>query len=64
MTDWIPRIILLLVAIPFVWYFVALSKNVSKTEKEHGRDMTYEINPFTGMKMPSGEKERGKKEKI
>lgn len=43
---------------PFVFYFIALSKNVSKTEKDHKRDMTYEINPFTGMKMPLDDNEK------
>ncbi|WP_156856149.1 hypothetical protein [Oceanobacillus sp. AG] len=61
MSDWIPRLILLIVAVPFVWYFVALSKNVSKTEKEHDRDMSYEINPFTGLKMPSSDSKKDKK---
>ncbi|MCM3740840.1 hypothetical protein M3210_11205 [Oceanobacillus luteolus] len=60
MADWIPRLVILVAAIPFIWYFIALSKNISKTEKEHGRDMTYEINPFTGMKMPSSEDEKKK----
>ena len=61
MGDWIPRLILLIVAVPFVWYFVALSKNVSKTEKDHDRDMSYEINPFTGLKMPPNDSKKDKK---
>lgn len=41
----------------FVLYFVALGKNVSRTEKEHGRDMTDELNPFTGNRMPVDDEE-------
>jgi len=63
LSDWIPRLILLIVAVPFVWYFVALSKNVSKTEKEHDRDMSYEINPFTGLKMPSSDSRKDKEKR-
>ncbi|WP_075980580.1 hypothetical protein [Bacillus massilinigeriensis] len=66
MNEWVVRLILLVVFLPFIFYFIALSKNVSKTEKEHKRDMTYELNPFTGMKMPIEEddkdKSRSKKE--
>lgn len=60
MEDWIPWLVLLLVALPFMLYFFAISKNIAKTEKDYDRDMTYELNPFTGMKMPTNE---GKKKK-
>lgn len=52
MNDWVLRIIILVVFVPFIFYFIALGKNVRQTEKEHQKDMTYELNPFTGTKMP------------
>jgi|GEM_PF-5424431 len=52
MSDWALRLILLAVFLPFIFYFIALGKNVRKTEKEHNKDMTYELNPFTGSRMP------------
>ena len=61
MNDWFIRI-MMLVTVTFIFYFIALGKNVSKTEKENKRDMSYEINPFTGMKMPSEDKEDEKSE--
>ncbi|MGF9891669.1 hypothetical protein ABEX78_23705 [Priestia megaterium] len=30
------------------WYYAALGKRITDEEKEAGRDLTYEINPFTG----------------
>lgn len=50
--DWIIRIVILIAFVPFIMYFVALGKNVRKTEKDYNRDMTYELNPFAGTKMP------------
>ncbi|MDO6658724.1 hypothetical protein [Anaerobacillus sp. 1_MG-2023] len=32
----------------FTLYYVSLGKRVSKEEKEAGKDLTFEINPFTG----------------
>ncbi len=32
----------------FVWYYASLGKRISKEEKEAGRDLTFETNPFTG----------------
>ncbi|SDI79926.1 hypothetical protein [Natribacillus halophilus] len=50
--TWIfPPIVLAII----VFYFVALGKNVRRTEDKHGRDMTHELNPFTGTKMPSAD---------
>lgn len=45
----------------FVFYFVALGKNVRRTEDKHGRDMTGELNPFTGTKMPSANEDEKRK---
>ncbi|UFT98370.1 hypothetical protein KO561_14340 [Radiobacillus kanasensis] len=56
-SEWIARLILLATLLPMIFYFIALGKNVRKTEEENERDMTYELNPFTGMKMPVKEKE-------
>ncbi|WP_153463461.1 hypothetical protein [Sediminibacillus terrae] len=36
----------------WAWYYAALGKSVSQEEKEAGRDLTYEINPFTGSAKP------------
>ncbi len=40
---------------------MALGKNVRETEKKHNRDMTYELNPFTGTKMPVESHDEGRK---
>ncbi|PGK51395.1 hypothetical protein CN918_26760 [Priestia megaterium] len=32
----------------WVWYYASLGKSISEAEKKAGRDLTYEINPFTG----------------
>ncbi|MGB3161715.1 hypothetical protein [Carnobacterium sp.] len=45
------RLILLIMLIPTGLYYWALGKNVSDAEKKNKRDMTYELNPFTGEKM-------------
>ena len=31
----------------WIWYYVSLGKRIHYEEKEAGRDITYEINPFT-----------------
>jgi hypothetical protein len=43
----------------WIWYYASLGKSISEEEKEAGRDLTYEINPFTGSAKPS---ERSQKE--
>lgn len=43
----------------WVWYYIALGKRISAEEKEAGRDLTYEINPFIGSaKNTSGKRKR------
>ncbi|WP_096189013.1 hypothetical protein [Evansella halocellulosilytica] len=59
--DWFIRLILILLFLPFIFYFMALGKNVRETEKKHNRDMTYELNPFTGTKMPVESHDEGRK---
>lgn len=39
---------ILAVLIPAVWYFAALGKRISAEEKKAGKDLSDEINPFTG----------------
>ncbi|MEW4369219.1 hypothetical protein [Paenibacillus kandeliae] len=36
------------IALPQMWYYAALGKRMSEEEKKAGRDLTYELNPFTG----------------
>jgi len=31
-----------------VWYYAALGKRIHQEETEAGRDLSYEMNPFTG----------------
>ncbi|MET3193364.1 hypothetical protein [Bacillus sp. OAE603] len=31
-----------------IWYYAALGKRIHQEEKDAGRDLSYEINPFTG----------------
>ena len=38
----------LLPALAWIWYYATLGKSISEAEKKAGRDLTYEINPFTG----------------
>ncbi|MCA0993811.1 hypothetical protein [Pseudalkalibacillus hwajinpoensis] len=38
----------LLSLIAWGWYYASLGKRISKEEEKAGRDLTYEINPFTG----------------
>jgi hypothetical protein len=33
---------------PLAWSFAAVGKRISAEEKKEGRDLTNEINPFTG----------------
>lgn len=32
----------------WIWYYASLGERISKEEKEAGKDLTYEMNPFTG----------------
>ncbi|QTN00825.1 hypothetical protein ERJ70_16975 [Sediminibacillus dalangtanensis] len=41
----------------WMWYYAALGKRTSQEELEAGRDLTYEINPFTGSAKPYKKKE-------
>jgi thiaminase len=43
-------LVILAVLVPAVWYYAALGKRISAEEKKAGRDLTNEINPFTGGK--------------
>lgn len=52
------RIILLIMVIPTALYYWALGQNVSDAEKKYNKDMTYELNPFTGEKMPVNSKKK------
>jgi hypothetical protein len=38
--------------IPLIWYNAAIGKRITYEEKKVGRDLTYEINPFTGGRWP------------
>lgn len=35
-------------AVAGVLYYAGIGKRISEEEKKAGRDLTYEINPFTG----------------
>ncbi|WP_338780558.1 hypothetical protein [Metabacillus sp. FJAT-52054] len=48
MAFWISAIGGILVLGLWVWYYSSLGKSVYQEEKEAGKDLTYEINPFTG----------------
>ncbi|MRN52560.1 hypothetical protein [Paenibacillus monticola] len=39
---------IIVVAGPMVWSYIAVGKRISAEEKKAGRDLTNEINPFTG----------------
>ncbi|WNS45816.1 hypothetical protein [Paenibacillus sp. MMS20-IR301] len=39
---------LVLAGAPLVWYYAALGKRITAEEKKAGRDLSSEINPFTG----------------
>ena len=49
--------------IPMALYYWTLGQNVSDAEKKHNKDMTYELNPFTGEKMPVDSKKKIRKKK-
>ncbi|WP_199738091.1 hypothetical protein [Falsibacillus albus] len=50
LTSWIILGGGLLSAAAWIWYYASLGKSISAEEKAAGRDLTYEINPFTGKK--------------
>ncbi|WP_414839507.1 hypothetical protein [Carnobacterium sp. TMP28] len=58
---WWIRVMLLIMVIPTGLYYWALGKNVSDAEEKNNRDMSYELNPFTGEKMPVETKKKVKK---
>ncbi len=35
---------------PQIWYHIAIGKRISEEERKAGRDLSEEINPFTGAK--------------
>ncbi|CAJ1315591.1 hypothetical protein PO903_13995 [Paenibacillus sp. PK4536] len=39
---------MVLLSAPGIWYHIAIGKRIAHEEKKAGRDLTYEINPFTG----------------
>ncbi|OEH93742.1 hypothetical protein [Bacillus solimangrovi] len=45
---WITMFVGLLTVGSWIWYYASLGKRISSEEKEANRDLTYEINPFTG----------------
>lgn len=49
--GWVLCIGGLLVAFGWIWYYASLGKSISEAEKKAGRDLTYELNPFTGKPM-------------
>ncbi|MFD1888400.1 hypothetical protein [Paenibacillus wenxiniae] len=36
------------VFVPQAWYYIAIGKRISEEERKAGRDLSEEINPFTG----------------
>lgn len=45
---WITTVGGLLSLIAWGWYYASLGKRIAKEEEKAGRDLTYEMNPFTG----------------
>lgn len=45
---WVTAIVGLLSFGAWILYYTSLGKRISHEEKEAGRDLSYEINPFTG----------------
>ncbi|MGG2027553.1 hypothetical protein AB1282_17795 [Gottfriedia sp. S16(2024)] len=57
MAFWITTIGGILALGAWIWYYASLGKRIHQEEKEAGRDLSYEINPFTGSaKATSNEK--------
>ncbi|MEH7351343.1 hypothetical protein [Gottfriedia acidiceleris] len=48
MAFWISTIGGILALGAWIWYYASLGKRIHHEEKEAGRDLSYEINPFTG----------------
>jgi hypothetical protein len=46
--DFMQFLFILAVLVPAVWYYAALGKRISTEEKKAGKDLSDEINPFTG----------------
>ncbi|EIT87139.1 hypothetical protein A374_02759 [Fictibacillus macauensis ZFHKF-1] len=44
----IPAIGGIVALVAAIWYYAAIGTRISSQEKEAGRDLTYETNPFTG----------------
>lgn len=40
----------------WIWYYASLGRRISAEEKEARRDLTYEINAFTGSAKNTGNK--------
>jgi len=56
MVFWISTIGGILAFGTWIWYYSSLGRRINQEKKEAGRDLTYEINPFTGSaKVPSNE---------
>lgn len=45
---WVTGIGGLLALGSWCWYYASLGKRISIEEKEKNKDLTYELNPFTG----------------
>ena len=43
-----------------VWYYATLGKKVAEEEKKAGRDLTYEINPYTGSTKTAADSSKNK----
>jgi len=54
---WVMIIGGILTAFAYAWHYAVLGKAISEKEKTEGRDLTYEINPFTG---PTNENKKSK----
>ncbi|MEH7402892.1 hypothetical protein V7148_18120 [Gottfriedia acidiceleris] len=48
MAFWISTIGGILALGAWIWYYSSLGKRINQEEKEAGKDLSYEINPFTG----------------
>ena len=46
--DFMQFLFILAILVPAVWYYAALGKRISAEEKKAGKDLSDEINPFTG----------------
>ncbi|WP_165346784.1 hypothetical protein [Gottfriedia acidiceleris] len=46
MSFWISTVGGILALGAWIWYYASLGKRIHQEEKEAGRDLTYEINPY------------------